>query len=110
MAESLPKSKKFSQVGVQNASPEVATPDHGILVSKAGNAKGAVTPDAGTATHKGQAFERNGFKGAPQMQLYVPNAAEAAQTQRNVVTVPATMGNRDFWTARARQGNISSDI
>ena len=110
MAESMPKSKTFNQIGTENAHAEVASPDHGILVSKAGNAKGAVTPDAGTATHKGQAFERNGFKGAPQMQLYVPNAAEASQVGRAVVTVPATMGNRDFWTARARGGNISSDI
>ena len=110
MAESLPKSKNFQQVGVQNAKPEVASPDHGILVSKKGQSKYGAPDNAGTATSRAQVLERNGFKGAPQMQLYVPNSEAAAEVGRSVVVVPSTIGNRDFWTARARQGNISSDI
>lgn len=109
MAESMPQSKTFNQIGTENANAEVASPDHGILVKK-GHGKSGAPDNAGTATHRGQALERNGFKGAPQMQLYVPNAEEAAQVGRSIVTVPSTMGNRDFWTARARGGNISSDI
>jgi hypothetical protein len=109
MAESLPKSKNFNSVGTESAHPEVASPDHGI-VAKKGHSKSGAPDNAGTATHRAGVLERNGFKGAPQMQLYVPNSDAAAQVGRSIVVVPSTMGNRDFWTARARQGNISSDI
>jgi hypothetical protein len=44
--------------------------------------------------------ERLGAKYAPQMTLYVPNAAAASETQRNVRVVPSAVGNRDFFLKR----------
>lgn len=53
-----------------------------------------------TASHRTGHQERLGAKYAPQMTLYVPNAAEASQTQRNVRIVPSAVGNRDFFLRR----------
>lgn len=62
--------------------------------------KGGSIPDAGTAGHRTGHQERLGAKYAPQMPLYVQNAAAASETQKNVRLVPSAIGNRDFWTKR----------
>jgi hypothetical protein len=44
--------------------------------------------------------ERLGAKFAPQMPLYAPNAAAAADTGKNVRVLPSAVGNRDFYLKR----------
>lgn len=56
--------------------------------------------EAATAVNTPNVQERLGFKGAPQMPLYVPNAAEAGATYRNVRIVQSAVGNRDFYLRR----------
>lgn len=56
--------------------------------------------DSPTAAHRAVAYERNGFKGAPQVNHVYPNAPEAANTFRNVRLVPSAIGNRDFYLRR----------
>jgi hypothetical protein len=106
MAKSTTPSK-FPTMGtsassVRNASAEPSK--NTKLVSKKGNSKGGFL-DAATATHRKGIQERMGGSYAPQATLYQPNAQESAQTFRKVVLVPSSVGNRDFWDARARSGN-----
>lgn len=68
------------------------------LVPKTGNAKGGSDP--ATATHRENVMERNGFKGAPQVNHSYPQAPEASQTQRNVRIFAPAIGNRDFYSRR----------
>jgi hypothetical protein len=50
-------------------------------------------------------MERNGASLRPTAILYQANAAESGVVQRNVVTVPSAVGNRDFYLRRQyRQG------
>jgi hypothetical protein len=77
----------------------VAKPIKGRSVKKSGNAKGGFLESA-TAKHRAGIMERNGASLRPTAMLYASNAASAGSTQRNVVTVPSAIGNRDFWTKR----------
>jgi hypothetical protein len=82
----------------------VAKPIKGRSVPKKGNAKGGFLESA-TAKHRPNVLERNGASLRPTAILYAANAAEAGVVQRNVVTVPSAMGNRDFYLRRQyRQG------
>lgn len=74
-------------------------PEKGRATKKSGNAKGGML-EAATAAHRAGIQEREGASYAPRAILYAANAPEAAQTQRNVVTVPSAAGNRDFYLNR----------
>lgn len=50
--------------------------------------------------------EGDGPKCSIQATLYKPNAAEASATERNTYVVPSKAGVGDFWSERARQGNV----
>jgi hypothetical protein len=77
----------------------VATPIKGRSVPKKGNAKGGFLESA-TAKHRPSILERQGASLRPTAILYQANAAEAGAVQRNVVTVPSAIGNRDFYLRR----------
>ncbi|MER5754337.1 hypothetical protein [Streptomyces sp. NPDC002088] len=82
----------------------VAKPVKGRSVAKKGNAKGGFLESA-TATHRPGVLERHGATLRPTAVLYAANAASAGDVQRNVVTVPSAIGNRDFYLRRQyRQG------
>jgi hypothetical protein len=68
-------------------------------VAKGGSKSGA---PVGTKSQPGRRNiqERLGAQFAPQMTLYVQNAAEASQTLRNTHPVPSAVGNRDFFLRR----------
>jgi hypothetical protein len=81
-----------------------AKPVKGRSVPKKNQAKGGFL-EAATATHRPSIMERNGASLHPTAVLYQANAAEAGVVQRNVVTVPSALGNRDFYLRRQyRQG------
>lgn len=66
------------------------------LRARGSNASGGAT---GTKGNRKGVLERNGFKGAPQMnQAYGPVNPDE---QRNVRLVPSAKGNRDFYARRA---------
>jgi hypothetical protein len=48
--------------------------------------------------------EANGPACTIKATLYAPNAAESSATERNVKIMKSSVGNRDFWDARARTG------
>lgn len=98
-----PTTTNFPQVGTEMAHPvnRSAEPGKGMLVPKTGNAKGGMAEPA-TATHREGVWERNGNKGAPQVAYSYPQAPEASQTYRNVRLFRSSVGNRDFYEARAR--------
>lgn len=75
------------------------TPSPNTTQVKKGHSKGGML-EAATARPRRGIQERLGAKLAPQATLYTPNAAEAAATQRNVVTVPSRVGSRDFYDRR----------
>ncbi|MDX3260745.1 hypothetical protein PV336_16110 [Streptomyces sp. MI02-2A] len=82
----------------------VPAPVKGKSVSKKNQAKGGFL-EAATATHRASIMERNGASLHPTATLYQANAASAGDVQRNVVTVPSAVGNRDFYLRRQyRQG------
>uniref|UniRef100_A0AAU3I9C4 Uncharacterized protein n=1 Tax=Streptomyces sp. NBC_01393 TaxID=2903851 RepID=A0AAU3I9C4_9ACTN len=82
----------------------VAQPIKGRSVPKKNQAKGGFLESA-TASHRPAILERNGASLRPTAVLYQANAAEAGVVQRNVVTVPSAVGNRDFYLRRQyRQG------
>lgn len=82
----------------------VAKPVKGKSVPKKNQAKGGFLESA-TATHRASVQERMGATLRPTAILYQANAAEAGVVQRNVVTVPSAVGNRDFYLRRQyRQG------
>lgn len=82
----------------------VAKPVKGRSVPKKGNAKGGFLESA-TASHRPTVLERQGSSLRPTAILYKANAAEAGVVQRNVLTVPSAVGNRDFYLRRQyRQG------
>lgn len=56
--------------------------------------------DGATASHRQASLERNGFKGAPQVNHVYPQAPEASNVQRNVRLMPSAIGNRDFYLRR----------
>lgn len=56
--------------------------------------------DGATANHRQGVLERNGFKGAPQINHSYANAPEASQTFRNVRLFRSAVGNRDFYSKR----------
>lgn len=58
-------------------------------------------PVEGSGGHRQGVLERNGFKGAPQVNTVYPNSPEAANVFRNVRLVPSAKGNRDFYARRA---------
>lgn len=76
----------------------VAKPIKGRSVKK-NNAKGGFLESA-TAKHRAGILERNGASLRPTATLYAANAASAGDVQRNVVTVPSAIGNRDFYQRR----------
>jgi hypothetical protein len=81
-----------------------AKPIKGRSVPKKNQAKGGFLESA-TAQHRPNILERNGASLRPTATLYAANAAEAGVVQRNVVTVPSALGNRDFYLRRQyRQG------
>jgi hypothetical protein len=81
----------------------VPAPVKGKSVKK-NQAKGGFL-EAATATHRPSIMERNGASLHPGAVLYQANAASANDVQRNVVTVPSAIGNRDFYLRRQyRQG------
>lgn len=92
---------KFPTMGTEAASAGAAPVLTGTLRPKGGPTGGG---EPATANHRQATQERLGFKGAPQTTLYAPNAPEAAATQRNVRLVRSSIGNRDFYDARARAG------
>lgn len=66
------------------------------LTKRKGNASGGPT---GTKANRKGVLERNGFKGAPQMnQAYGPVNPDEG---RNVRLMPSAKGNRDFYARRA---------
>lgn len=69
------------------------------LVPKKMAAGGSPEPD--TAVARTHTMERNGFKGAPQMNHVYAQAPEAGLTYRNVRLVKSSIGNRDFYDRRA---------
>jgi hypothetical protein len=77
----------------------VAKPIKGKSVAKKNQAKGGFL-EAATAKHRPNIMERNGASLHPGAVLYQANAAEAGLMQRNVVTVPSAVGNRDFYLRR----------
>jgi hypothetical protein len=77
----------------------VAKPIKGRSVPKKNQAKGGFLESA-TASHRPSIMERNGASLRPSAVLYQANAAEAGLVQRNVVTVPSAVGNRDFYLRR----------
>jgi hypothetical protein len=82
----------------------VAKPIKGRSVPKKNQSKGGFLESA-TASHRPNIMERNGASLRPTAILYQANAAEAGAIQRNVVTVPSAVGNRDFYLRRQyRQG------
>lgn len=82
----------------------VAKPIKGKSVKKTGEAKGGFL-EAATASHKANIQERMGASLHPTATLYAANAAAANDVQRNTVTVPSAIGNRDFYLRRQyRQG------
>lgn len=87
-----------TSVAVSIGASQSAKPQRGIVRPK-NDSKGGML-EAATASHRAGIQERLGFKGAPQTTLYAQNAAEAGLTQRNVVTVPSAIGNRDFYLRR----------
>jgi len=99
--QSEPKGKFATQgtsVAKSVAKSQSAAPQKGILRPRGGSKGGML--EGATASHKANVQERLGAKLAPQATLYAPNAAEASATQRNVVTVPSAIGNRDFYLRR----------
>jgi hypothetical protein len=82
----------------------VAKPIKGRSVPKKNQSKGGFLESA-TASHRPNIMERNGASLRPTAILYQANAAESGVVQRNVVTVPSAVGNRDFYLRRQyRQG------
>jgi hypothetical protein len=82
----------------------VAKPIKGRSVPKKNQSKGGFLESA-TASHRPNILERNGASLRPTAILYQANAAESGAIQRNVVTVPSAVGNRDFYLRRQyRQG------
>jgi hypothetical protein len=82
----------------------VAKPIKGRSVPKKNQSKGGFI-EAATTTHRPNIMERNGASLRPTAVLYQTNAAEAGLVQRNTVTVPSAIGNRDFYLRRQyRQG------
>jgi hypothetical protein len=77
----------------------VAKPIKGRSVPKKNQAKGGFLESA-TAAHRPNILERNGASLHPTAVLYEANAACANDVQRNTVTVPSAVGNRDFWLKR----------
>lgn len=77
---------------------------HTTVVAKEGFSK-SDAPDSVKGTRKG-VLERNGFKGAPQVNTVYPNAPESAQVFRNVRLMPSAKGNRDFYARRAEGSPI----
>lgn len=76
-----------------------AHPQRGILrPRRAGGPTGML--EAATAGHRKGIQERLGAKQHPTVALYAANAAESSLVQRNVRTVPAAVGNRDFYLRR----------
>lgn len=92
---------KFPTMGTEAATVTnvSGTTVSGTLVPKSGNAKGGAGEPA-TANARSGSIERNGFKGAPQVNHVYANAPEASQTFRNVRLVPSAVGNRDFYARR----------
>lgn|SRR5438128_731049 len=56
--------------------------------------------DGPTKSNRQGTLERNGFKGAPQVNHVYPQAPEASLEFRNVRLVPSAIGNRDFYLRR----------
>lgn len=92
-----------STMGTSAASVTPAYPDpaHTTSVPKQGGKSDA--PDSRGGIRQG-VLERNGFKGAPQVNYCYPNAPEAKATGRNVRIMPSAKGNTDFYAARAQTG------
>lgn len=93
---------KFPKMGndasvVNNVSGAPSSNTHPIV--KSGNAKGGSQEQA-TASIRSHVLERNGFKGAPQMNHVYAQAPEVANTGRNVRIVQSAVGNRDFYNKR----------
>lgn len=63
----------------------------------------------GTKANRKGVLERNGFKGAPQVNMVYPNCPEAKLEQRNVRLMPTAVGNRDFYQQRAEGPGTSGN-
>lgn len=85
-----------------NVTPVYPDPAHTTVVSKEGSGK-SDAPDSRGGIRPG-VLERNGFKGAPQVNYCYPTAPEASATYRNVRLMPSAKGNTDFYAARAQTG------
>lgn len=82
----------------RNASAKDVRP--GMVVPKSGNAKGGMTPDAGTATHRGGVPQASL---GPAFRVLVKRGGydqTNANIQANGKIMPATTGSRqNFWAA-----------
>lgn len=87
-------------MGTSAAHATAAAPDpaHTTTVVKQGSGK-SDAPDSRGGARKGT-LERNGFKGAPQVNYVYPNNEESGQTFRNVRILPASRGSQSFYDAR----------
>lgn len=78
-----------------------------------GKGRGSVStdkdPGAGTKANRSASLikEAQGPVCKPQQKISFPNSPEASKIQRNVRTVPSSIGNRDFWAKRAEGPRIS---
>lgn len=92
----------FPKMGTSNATAVnvsgAASPNTRFVPRK--NTQGGGDPSVGTKSNRQGSLERNGFKGAPQVNHCYPNAPEAANVQRNVRIVQSAIGNRDFYLKR----------
>lgn len=105
----MAKSKSSTNVGtgsfptmgtsVAQAGVKAAPVLRGKSIKKTNQSKGGFL-EAATAVHRPNIQESLGAKLHPTATLYAPNAASANEVQRNVYTVPSSMGNRDFYLRR----------
>lgn len=83
------------------ATPAYPDPAHTKSVAKQGSKSDAPDSRGGI---RPAILERNGFKGAPQVNYCFPTAPEASQNGRNVRLMPSAKGNSGFYAARAATG------
>lgn len=99
MAKADKSTTTFETMGTSMAHPVAAVPSpHTVRVPK-GHAKDG-SGDPATANIRPHTYERNGFKGAPQMGHSFPNSPESAGTLRNVRYFRSAAGSRDFYERR----------
>lgn len=90
-----------AKMGEEMAYPNsVAAQSPNVKYAPRGQSKGGSIQPGKGAPGRNNIQERLGAKYAPQMTLYVPNAAASSQVGRNVRTVQSAIGNRDFFFKR----------